>query len=522
MSLLRSYTTVGGATLASRLTGFVRDILIAAVLGSSAIADAYIAAFLLPNLFRRVLSEGAFNAAFIPIFARRRAEQGEASVHRFAYNALSSLTLLVIAALIICELMMPWIIGGLAPGFHAQPQKFADAVTFGRIAFVFVGMIIVAALISSLLNAMGRYVLVAFAPLALNILMIAVLVGLVLLGWRESRSAGLVMVITVLIAGILQLAIVLRGAHRAGLAISLGKPERDRDVMKLLWLIIPGLMIAGAGHFNMVVAAQLSSSLPSAVSWLYYADRIFQLPLGFVAASIGTVLLPEVARALGQGERERAEDAGNRALEFGMMLVLPAALALSVLAEPIIDIIYRRGAFSAADSVATASILTILAAGLPGFVLVKVFLPPYLAREDMRLPIYASLAGVAVNIIVTAALLGRYHHVAAAIGVAASAWTNAAVLGGGLLLRGTFRLDAAAIRNLPRILLAAIATAGMAYVLKGMFSSWLAADARLGLRVFALAAICVSGVIVHVGLIFALRVADVDALRHAFKRERAT
>lgn len=521
MSLAKTYTLVGSATLASRLTGFVRDVMIAAVLGSSAVADAYIAAFLLPNLFRRVLSEGAFNAAFVPIYARRKAEGGEASVEVFIEHALSSLIALVLAALVLAEAFMPQIMGLIAPGFTGQAEKFADAVQFSRIAFVFVAVLIIVALLSSVLNAMGRYALVALAPLILNFLLIGVLSVLLALGWRGEHRAGLALVLTVLVAGFAQLAYVLWGAHRAKAPLRLGLPQPDRDVRLMLLMILPGLVLAGAGHFNMVVAAQMVSGHASAVSWLYYADRVFQLPLGFVAAAIGTVLLPEVARAIRANDHAGAEHARNRALEFGLLLVLPAAAALVILAEPIVDIIYRRGAFAAADSAATAAVLRALALGLPGFVLVKAFLPPYLAREAMRLPIHAALAGIAVNIVLTWFLLPRYGVAAAALGVATSAWVNAAILAVGLWRRDGTLLDAEARAKLARITLATCITASTAWLAEHALAEWLAASAPFALRASALIAICIAGVATHGVAAHFFGAADFSALRGWLKTRGA-
>ena len=508
MSIARKYTTVGAATLASRLTGFVRDVLIAAVLGSSAVADAYIAAFLLPNLFRRVLSEGAFNAAFIPIYARREAANGRESVRSFFNSALSSLIVVVAIAVAAAEFAMPWIIGALTPGFTAQADKFAEAVTFGRIAFGFVGAVVVVALMSSTLNALGRYALAALAPLVLNFMLIGTLLTLLALGWHATRAAGLTLVLTVLVAGLAQLAIVAFGLHAAGMSVRLRRPVIDRDLRLLMARMLPGLMLAGAGHLNMVVAAQMTSGLPSAVSWLYYADRIFQLPLGFVAAAIGVVLLPEVSRALSANDHDGAVAATSRSLEFGLLLVLPAALAIAVLADPIVDVIYRHGAFSEADAAATADVLRALAAALPFFVLVKAFLPPYLARERIRLPLVAALAGIVANIVVTLTLIGRLGAVAAPIGVTVSAMVNTTALGLGLIATGGLPVDAAAWRALPKIALVSCVTALVAYALAKVMSGALAPTSSFGLRAGALAFICVAGVLAHAGLARAVGLAD--------------
>lgn len=326
------------------------------------------------------------------------------------------------------------------------------------------------------------------------------------------------MVLTVLVAGLAQLLIVGWGLRRAGLSLRWRRPSLDGDVRMLMLRILPGLMLAGAGHFNMVVAAQMSSSLPSAVSWLYYADRLFQLPLGFVAAAIGTVLLPVVSRALSAADHAGARAAGGRAIEFGFMLVLPAALSLVVLADPIVTVIYRHGAFSSADAKATAEVLRALAFALPGFVLVKALLPPYLARENIRTPLVAALAGVLVNIAVTLSLIGSLGHVAAPLGVAASAFVNAGVLAVGLRGTGDLPFDAMSRRNLAAIALASFATAGVAFLLQGVFDGALMPPAPFALRAATLAAICVAGVVVHAACLFALGLTDRARIVAAFRR----
>lgn len=521
MSLARSYTLVGSATLASRLTGFVRDVMIAAVLGTGAVADAYFVAFLLPNLFRRVLSEGAFNAAFVPIYARRRAESGEADALGFAEQALSGVLALVGLTLVITEFAMPGVIAALAPGFKPETNQFVDAVLFARIAFVFIAALVVGALLSSLLNALGKYRVVALAPLILNGVLIITLAVMLVLDVRASRQAGLTLVIMVAIAGLLQLLYVVSGLLRAEVRIGLVMPRFEQDVRHLLVLILPGLMIAGAGHVNMLVAAQMSSGIPGAVSWLYYADRIFQLPLGFVAAAIGVVLLPEVSRAIREGKNHHAHQAGCRALEFGNLLVLPAALALIILAQPIVDLLFRRGAFSADDSRATAEVLRAIAFGLPGFVLVKVFLPPFLARETMTTPIIAALAGVFINIGLTWATRHHLGHSAAAFGVAASAWVNALVLAIGLWRGRLFRVDAQFLRCFPRILSVSAGSGAVIWLLADHLSAGLAPDQSFPFRAGTLALICVLGIATQAVLAHWAGAIDIAGLPALLRRNRA-
>jgi putative peptidoglycan lipid II flippase len=517
MSLAKSFTIVGSATLVSRITGFVRDMLVAAVLGATAIADAYVAAFLIPNLFRRLVGEGAFNAAYVPIFARRQADGGPKSAEAFAEAALSVFLGLGLLILLAAEFLMPAIIGMVAPGFVATPEKFHDAVAYGRIVFPFVAVILVVAVFTGTLNALGRYAIAAWAPVLLNLMLIGALLYALFVGLRGSREAGFVLVWTVVLAGVVNLVIVAAAVWLAGYRVSPHVPRFDADVRRLMVMALPGIAVAGAGHINVVVAAQLSSAIPSAVSWLYFAERIFQLPLGFVAAAIGVVLLPAVAKNLAEGDTRAARESESRALEFALLVALPAAIALAVLAKPIVSILYERGAFTAADANAVASVLRALAFGLPAFVLVKVLLPAFLAREDMKGPLIAALCGVVVNVMVALALLPTMGPVAAAIGVSASAVTNAALLYIQLARRGRFRLDKAARQRLPRILAVCALTGGAIWLLGEGFRPWMKGHQPDVVRLMALAALCSLTLAAHLVAIHFFRAADIGQVREAFR-----
>jgi putative peptidoglycan lipid II flippase len=517
-SLGKNFTIVGGATLASRVTGFVRDMLVAATLGAGAVADAYVAAFLIPNLFRRLVGEGAFNAAYVPIFARREAEGGTESSARFAEAALSFLLGVGVAILLVAEFLMPVIIGAVAPGFHDQPQKFTDAVEFGRIMFPFVAVILLVAVFTGTLNAIGRYAIAAWAPVLLNIFLIAALLYAITAGLRGTRDAGFVLVWTVLGAGLVNLIIVGTTVWFAGYRIWPKIPRFDADLRRLMLIALPGIAIAGAGHINVVVAAQMSSGTPSAVSWLYFAERIFQLPLGFVAAAIGVVLLPAVSKHLASGEVVQARQAESRALEFGLLITLPAAIALALLAKPIVSILYERGAFTAEDSNAVAAVLRALACGLPAFVLVKVFLPAFLAREDMKGPIIAAVLGIAANIIVALLLFPQLGSVAAAMGVSASAFVNALTLYILLLRNGRFRPDKLARIRLPRVLIVSALTGVAIWFMHEFARPWMKANHSFPIRAGALAVLCGAGLLVHVALAQLLKAADILQIRDAVRR----
>lgn len=517
MSLAKSFTIVGSATLVSRITGFMRDMLVAAVLGATAIADAYVAAFLIPNLFRRLIGEGAFNAAYVPIFARRQAEEGPASAEAFAEAALSVFLGLGLGILLAAEFLMPAIIGVVAPGFSGSPEKFADAIAFGRIVFPFVAVILVVAVFTGTLNALGRFAIAAWAPVLLNIFLIVALLYALSAGMRGTRDAGFVLVWTILAAGVVNLIIVGGAVWLAGYRLMPHVPRFDADVRRLMLMALPGIAIAGAGHVNVVVAAQLSSGIPSAVSWLYFAERIFQLPLGFVAAAIGVVLLPAVSKSLAQGDNRSAREAESRAMEFALLVTLPAAIALGLLAKPIVSILYERGAFTAHDANAVAVVLRALAFGLPAFVMVKVLLPAFLAREDMKGPLIAALSGVIVNVMVALSLLPTMGPVAAAIGVSASAIVNASLLYILLMRRGRFRLDAMARRRLPRILAVCALTGGVIWLLGEGLRPWMKTGQPEAVRLMALAALCGAALIFHAVAVHLAKAADLAQVRLAIR-----
>ena len=517
MSLGKNFSIVGAATLASRLTGFVRDMLVAATLGAGAVADAYVAAFLIPNLFRRLVGEGAFNAAYVPIFTRRETEGGPQSAALFAESALSVLLGLGVVILLAGEFLMPAIIGAVAPGFAGHPQKFADAIGFSRIMFPFVAIILVVAVFTGTLNAMGRYAIAAWAPVLLNLLLIGALLYAMAAGLRGSREAGFVLVWTVLGAGLLNLLIVAVTVWYAGYRIVPRLPLFDADLRRLMLIALPGIAIAGAGHINVVIAAQISSATPSAVSWLYFAERIFQLPLGFVAAAVGVVLLPAVSRHLASGEIAAARQAESRALEFGLLVTLPAAIALAILAKPIVSILYERGAFTSEDSNAVAAILRTLAFGLPAFVLVKVFLPAFLAREDMKGPVIAALLGMAANVSVALLLLPRFGSTATAMGVTASAVVNAGTLYVMLLANGRFRPDRLARQRLPRVLLVCGLTGLAIWFLDEMARPFLKMHNSFGLRISVLILLCSATLTIHLLLAHLLRAMDFQQIREGLR-----
>lgn len=452
MNLVRSAATVGGMTMISRVLGFVRDILIAGTLGTGPIADAFFVAFKFPNLFRRLFAEGAFNSAFVPLFAKRLEGEGKASAKQFAQEALSVLLFTLVLLTIIAEITMPWLMHVIAPGFVDTPDKFDMGVLFTRIAFPYLLFMSLVALLSAVLNSVGRFTAAAAAPILLNIVLIAAL----LLAAPYFDNPGMVLAWGVAVAGAAQFALLLVAVRRAGFDLHLPRPRLTPGVKRLVALGIPGVIAGGITQFNLLVGSIIASLQDGAVSLLYYADRIYQLPLGVVGIAIGIVLLPDLSRRLRAEDGAGANHAQNRAFEFAMLLTVPAAVALAVIPVPIIQVLFERGAFSAADTHGTALALAGFSIGLPAFVLTKVLSPGFFAREDTATPMRFAAIGIAVNIAGSLALFFWIGHVGIALATSAAAWVNAGLLGVRLVRLGHFEFDARLKSRGPRILLASL------------------------------------------------------------------
>jgi putative peptidoglycan lipid II flippase len=455
--MIRSFLTVSTGTLASRLLGFTRDSMIAALLGAGPVADAFLVAFQLINVVRRLLTEGALNAALVPAWLRVREAEGAPAAAAFAGRILGTVSAALLVAAILLGLLMPLVVTALAPGF-AGHETLQLAVNDARLMLPYLAFAGPATVMMALLNAQGRFALTAFSPLLFNIALIAVMIALTF--WRQDASfAALVIAATVGIAGLLQLLILVGrrdGSTATPLRIAFDAPMRG-----FLGKAVPG-MIASAGPQWLVVAgAIMASSSPAAVSWLYFANRLIELPLGIVGVAMGTVLVPELTRALRGNDRIAAAHAESRGLELAVGLALPATLGLIVLSEPVVRILFEHGLFTAADTVGTAHALMWLALGLPAHVLVKALSPAFFARGDTFTPLKATLTGFAVAIVLGIGLGHVYGVGGIAAGIALGAWVSAFTLVRGIAAGFGFSIDDACRRRLPRIIAAALAMGGL-------------------------------------------------------------
>lgn len=436
--MLKGILTVGGWTLISRVLGFARDMLIAALVGTGPIADAFFVALKLPNLFRRLFGEGAFNAAFIPAFSGLLHTEGVGAAKQFAQEAFAVMAFWLGIMTILGEVFMPDLMVVLAPGFADDPSKFAMAVSLSRITFPYLVLICLAALVSGVLNGLEKFTAASASYVLFNIISIACMV------WMTPYvpTVGHALSWGVTISGVAQLGLLMIAVQRGGMALKIPRPRMTPQMRLLLRRMGPGLVGAGVTQLNLTVDVIIASLLPpGTVSVLYFADRVQQLPLGVIGTAVGTALLPLLSRQVRAGEATLAIGTLNRAIEYGLFLTLPAALALMVCAEPIMLALFGRGAFDMESVRLSSQCLAAYALGLPAFVLVKVLAPAFFARGDTSMPVKIGMSSVALNLALNLAFMFPLAHVGPALATSLAAICNVFGLGFVLLRRGHFVPD---------------------------------------------------------------------------------
>ncbi|MCO5160735.1 MAG: murein biosynthesis integral membrane protein MurJ [Mesorhizobium sp.] len=518
MSLVKKFATVGSGTMASRILGFAREMLMAAAVGTGPVAEAFYAAFLFPNTFRRLFAEGAFNAAFVPLFAREIEANGVEGAKTFSEEVFGVLFTILIVLTIAMELAMPFVIRhAIAPGFADDPAKLDMTVTLAMIMFPYLICMSLAAMMAGMLNSLHKYFAAAIAPVFLNVILVGILAAVWYRG-AEGQAVGETLAWGVLAAGLVQLAIVWFAVRRAGVHIGLRRPRLTPNVRRLLWLALPAAITGGITQINTLIGTAIASGRDGAVPSLNLADRVYQLPLGVVGVAVGVVLLPELARALRAGHLKDAANLQNRSVEFTLFLTLPAAAALMVIAEPIVRVLYERGAFTPQDTAIVAEVLAIFGIGLPAFVLIKAFTPGFFAREDTRTPMIFAAISVALNITVALTLFPSMGAPGIATASAVSGWTNAALLFGTLVWRGHWGSDRPLLLRLPRILLSAGVMAGFLWFAADWFAAWLTHDALFVHQAAALGVLVLGAMAIYFALAFATGGADVGMIRRNVRR----
>jgi putative peptidoglycan lipid II flippase len=457
----RNAASVGGLTLLSRLFGFVRDMLMAAILGAGPVADAFMVAFRLPNHFRAIFAEGAFNAAFVPRYSAVLERDGVADARAFAGSILSLIAVVQILLLAVAILAMPWLVGALAPGFTDDPEQFRLTVDLTRITFPYLGLIAVVTLVSGVLNAHGRFAAAAAAPILLNIAMIGAL-----LASDYFQSAAHALAWGVMAAGVAQLLYVVADLRRTGAGLWFRRPRFGGDVSKFLRAFGPAILGSAGVQIAMFADTIIASFLPSgSVSYLYYADRLYQLPLAVIGIAVGIVLLPDLSRKRAAGDEAGAREQLNRALEGIVLLTMPCVVVFLLAAGPVLAVLFGRGAFDAAAVAGSASALQAYGVGLTAVVALRALTSAFHARGDTSTPVKALGVAILVNIALKIVLIGPMAHAGLALATAVGAWVNALVLVALLMRGGVLVPD----RRLVRMAVLAVAAAfAMAAVLEAL------------------------------------------------------
>lgn len=518
MNLAKALGSVGGLTLASRVLGLVRDALFARFIGASFASDAFLVAFRLPNMFRALFAEGAFSAAFIPMFNKKASEEG-GSLHRaldFAEDAQSVLLPTLIVMTIIMEVAAWPVTYAISGGFHdASPGQFAFAVELSRLTFPYLLLISLVSLLGGILNSIQKFWVNAAAPILLNLTLIA---ALLFFHTHDPFQTARNQAAAVTISGALQLLWLWLACRRSGVALRLKWPRLTPEVKHLLALIWPAAAGAGAVQINLVVSTALAASLLPAgsVTYIYMADRLNQLPLGLIGIGLGTVLLPTVSRLLGAGEERQAMETQNRGLELALFFTLPATVALIVCGVPIIAALFQHGKFTSADSLATAQALAAFSIGLPSYILVKVLTPGYYARHDTQTPVRYATLSIGVNLLLNLAFIMPLRHMGPPLATALSSTVNVWLLYATLRKRGHFEPDAQLRRRAVRLAGAAILMGVAMYFLDDRFTPYTTGTTLT--RWLAMLVLVATGGLVYAAACFALRAYLPSDLKAALTR----
>jgi len=467
--MIERILTVGGFTLLSRVSGFIRDIILAAVLGAGPVADAFFVALRLPNHFRAIFAEGAFNAAFVPAYARIREEGGGIRAGQFADRIFTLLLASQIMLLAVALIFTPAVITVLAPGFSRDPDRFALAVELTRITFPYLLLITLVTLYGGILNALQRFAAAAAAPIFLNL---SLIFALALASFFPT--AGHAAAWGVLVAGVLEFLLVAGDASLAGVLARLRWPELDTDVRRFFRALGPAIVGSAGVQLALFADTIIASFLPAgALSALYYADRINQLPIGVIGIAAGTVILPEMSRLIAHGDQRSAGHAQNRAIEFTLLLSIPCVVAFVVIPDLIMRALFMRGAFTAADADAAGRTLTAYALGLLPFVLIRSAVATFFARGDTATPVKAALIAAAVNIAFKVLLMGPLAQVGLALATSIGAWINLGLVVWFAARAGHLMHDARLRQSVIRLAIAGLALSAVLWLCHSPMVHWL-------------------------------------------------
>lgn len=509
MSLFKSVAAFGGLTLVSRITGFLRDMVLANFLGAGAVSDAFVVAFKLPNLFRSLFAEGAFTSAFVPLFSQKLVTEGKKRSIFFAAQAISVLVLFVGVFVLLFELLMPWVVEVLAPGFRSEPEKIELATQLCRITFPFLLLISLVSFQGGILNSFEKFAAPASAPIILNLMMIFAV--FLFVPFTPTPAHGFALGITT--AGLLEVLWLRYFLRRLDIKIHpylhIKKILQNPEIKTLFKRIAPGVVGAGIYQINMAVDTILVSLVGTgAISWLYYANRLQQLPLGVIGAAISVALLPILSKCLKEQQLDEARRTQDKAVEYGLLLSLPAAVLLIVLAEPIVCLLFQHGKFLPEDTVKTAYAVIAYSVGLPCYVMTKALMPNFFARGDTVTPVKYSVVVFMTNLVFILLLMHTYGHIGIACATTIAAFVSLLQYVIGLKKRGYWQFSRQLAGKICRIILVSFLTGAAVYGCRVMLndfspdwiygSKWLLLFWLSSLGIFALAFFLISAKIFKV------------------------
>lgn len=526
MSLVRATGVIGGLTLVSRFAGFARDMLLSRILGAGLAADAFLVAQRLPNLFRRLFAEGAFSAAYVPMFSRKlHGPDGIEAARRFSSEVLSLFVIVLLLFTAVLQFAMPLVVYAMASGFRDVPGKFELTVELTRLAFPYLLLISLVSLLTGILNSMSRFAAGAAAPILYNLtLVVGLLIGAELRGDSgDDTVVAVAAAVAISASGLVQFVWLLWAVRRAGFDLRLRMPRVTPDVKELGRIILPATLGAGIYQISIFIDTFFATSLPQgSMAYLNFADRLNQLPLGVIGIALGTAILPTLSRFIGSGDEARASDVQSTAIELAMLLTLPAAFALAICAEPLVVAFFQGGKFTLADARTTAAVLAALVSGLPAYVLLKVLTPGFFARKDTKTPVKTAAVVLVVNILLN--ILFVFVLDFGIVGLAATAaicsWLNCAMLYSILRSRGYFSIPARLWGRLIRQIVAAAAMAALLFWLRGQLAALFAGST--GARLVGIMALVGSGMIVYFGLAWVLGALDRSMLQQLRRRPPAS
>jgi putative peptidoglycan lipid II flippase len=499
MSLARSSMIIGSLTLLSRVFGFVRDMMIATTLGASIYTDAFFVAFKLPNFLRRLFAEGAFNSAFLPMFAGMLKTQGKEESMRFASEAYSWLFFTLTIITVLAIIFMPHLMFILAPGFSKDPVKLALTIALTRITFPYILFISLVCLQGGILNSIDKFAAVAATPILMNICFI---IGLPLFS-PFTPSAAHAFAWGVVLAGVVQFGWLYYFCHKANMSPKLHIPKMTSNVRRLLQLIAPAALGAGVAQINLMIDLMIASDIHQGVSYLYYADRIYELPLGVIGIAVATALLPTLSKHIRAGEHQAAVKDTNNAIMLVMLFGMPCATALTLIAEPVIGVVFEHGAFSTHDTALTFPALVAFSCGLPAFLLVKIFASNFFAAQDTKTPVRIAIVCVLVNLMFNLLLKEQFAHVGMAMATTISGWLNASCLGYMLYRNKQFVPDYTLGSFLSKMIVACAAMHATLAIALHLLNSWIASGATL--RTIALVILVSAGGATYFATLFATK-----------------